>query len=123
MKNKKLISLAVGVVLVLAGLFVIYTNSKKPYDTKPVENKPITTTFSEYTMTEVSTHNNELDCWTAIDSSVYNVTSWISQHPGGKKAIIGLCGIDGSSAFNGKHGGQARPASELANFKIGTIKK
>jgi hypothetical protein len=25
------------------------------------------------------------------------------------------------AAFNGQHGGQARPASELAGFKIGTL--
>ena len=53
---------------------------------------------------------------------MYDVTSWISQHPGGEQAILGLCGIDSSDAFNGQHGGQRRPATELASFKIGILK-
>ncbi len=76
---------------------------------------------SGYTMAQVVAHNTASSCWTAINGSVYNVTSWISQHPGGQQAIISLCGIDGSAAFNDQHGGQRRPASELASFKIGAL--
>lgn len=76
---------------------------------------------SGYTMAQVAAHNTASSCWTAINGSVYNVTSWISQHPGGQQAIISLCGTDGSAAFNGQHGGQRRPASELASFKIGAL--
>lgn len=80
------------------------------------------TTVKSYTMTDVKTHNTSASCWTAVNGSVYDVTSWIGQHPGGAGAIKGMCGIDGSAAFNGQHGGQARPASELASFKIGILK-
>ncbi len=76
---------------------------------------------SGYTMAQVAAHNTQSSCWTAINGSVYNVTSWISQHPGGAQAIISLCGTDGSAAFNDQHGGQRRPASELASFKIGAL--
>lgn len=76
---------------------------------------------SGYTMAQVTAHNTQSSCWTAINGSVYNVTSWISQHPGGAQAIISLCGTDGSAAFNDQHGGQRRPASELASFKIGAL--
>lgn len=76
-----------------------------------------------FTMAVVATHDTSSSCWTAINGSVYDVTSWISQHPGGSEAIISLCGIDGSSAFNDQHGGQRRPANELAGFKIGTLAK
>lgn len=76
-----------------------------------------------YTLADVKKHATQTDCWTTVNGSVYNVTPWIAQHPGGAKAIISLCGIDGSDAFNGKHGGQARPESELASFKIGTLVK
>ncbi len=75
-----------------------------------------------YTLSEVKLHNTKASCWTAVNGSVYDVTSWISRHPGGAQAITSLCGIDGSSAFNGQHGGQARSASELASFKIGVLK-
>lgn len=74
-----------------------------------------------YTTAQVAQHSSSSSCWTAINGKVYDVTAWISQHPGGQQAILSLCGKDGSAAFNGQHGGQARPASELASFYIGVL--
>lgn len=88
----------------------------------PAQTQTQENVVKDYTMTDVALHKDASDCWTAINGFVYDVTSWISRHPGGKKAIVGLCGIDGSSAFNGKHGEQKRPAEELATFKIGNLK-
>lgn len=89
----------------------------------PVVTPPATGgTVKTYTLADVKLHNTKANCWTVVNGSVYNVTGWISQHPGGASAIIGMCGIDGSAAFNGQHGGQARPATELASFKIGVLK-
>ncbi len=84
---------------------------------------PATPEVTGHTLAEVAIHNSAQSCWTAIDGNVYDVTSWISRHPGGAQAILSLCGKDGSVAFNGQHGGQRRPASELAGFKIGVLKK
>lgn len=78
-------------------------------------------TVNSYKIADVALHANSSSCWTAINGNVYDVTSWISKHPGGSNAILSLCGHDGSDVFNGKHGGQARPESELANFKIGIL--
>lgn len=80
-----------------------------------------TTTTATFTLAQVAQHNTSASCYTVVSGSVYDVTSWISQHPGGASAIKNMCGIDASAAFNGQHGGQARPASELAGFKIGTL--
>ena len=76
-----------------------------------------------YSLNDVSTHKDASSCWTAINGNVYDVTSWIDQHPGGRQAILSICGKDGSSAFDNQHGGQRRPESELANFIIGTLIK
>ncbi len=76
---------------------------------------------SGITMATVAQHNTKTSCYTAINGSVYDVTSWISQHPGGSAAIISLCGKDGTAGFTGQHGGQGRPASELAAYKIGAL--
>lgn len=94
------------------------TTSVKPTSPTPpvVSNNP-----GEYRMADVAKHNTKADCWTTINGGVYNVTSWISEHPGGESAIIGLCGIDGSNQFNDQHEGQRRPANELAGFKIGVL--
>ena len=76
---------------------------------------------SGYTMAQVALHNNASSCWTVINGGVYDVTEWISQHPGGPAAILSLCGVNGSSAFNGQHSGDANPAAILASFKIGVL--
>ena len=72
-------------------------------------------------MAQVEQHNSSSSCWTAINGKVYDVTEWISEHPGGPEHIIPLCGTDGSAAFNAQHGGQSAPAAELASFYIGDL--
>jgi cytochrome b involved in lipid metabolism len=74
-----------------------------------------------YTLAELATHDDSKSCWAAINGSVYNLTSWISQHPGGAAHILSICGKDGSSAFNAQHGGQPKPEEMLATFKIGVL--
>jgi len=130
--NKK-ISLALGIiVIVVAGGTAIIQNmpSKQNSQIASVTTNQVTTNATTttstvapdtYTLADIATHNNSSSCWTAINGSVYDVTTWINQHPGGQQAILSLCGTDGSAAFNGQHGGQSRPASELATFKIGTL--
>lgn len=73
------------------------------------------------TMAMVATHNTASSCWTVIDGSVYDVTSWISQHPGGARAITQLCGTDGTALFEGQHAGGQRQAEALAGMKIGVL--
>lgn len=90
----------------------------KPVPTPAPAQQPGT-----YTMTQVATHASASSCWSVINGGVYDLTSWIGQHPGGSKAILGICGKDGSSAFNDQHGGQRRPANELTGFKIGALAK
>lgn len=80
-----------------------------------------TTKKTTYTLAEIALHNTKSSCWTTINGGVYDVTSWIAVHPGGASAIVALCGIDGSDAFNRQHGGQGRPATELKLFEIGAL--
>lgn len=74
-----------------------------------------------FTMAEVATHKDATSCYTVIRGNVYDVTSWISQHPGGAEAILSLCGKDGTTAFVDQHGGRPRQENELATFQIGTL--
>jgi cytochrome b involved in lipid metabolism len=73
------------------------------------------------TMQEVVAHATATSCYTTIGGSVYDLTPFIAQHPGGSSAILSLCGIDGAAAFSVQHGGQGNPATELASLKIGTL--
>lgn len=74
-----------------------------------------------YLMAQVAAHNNAKSCWTVINGGVYDVTSWINQHPGGPQAILSLCGKDGSALFIMQHSGDTRPQQELATFYIGKL--
>lgn len=80
-----------------------------------------TTAAGSYTMAQVATHANIASCWSTIDGNVYDLTSWIPQHPGGKRAIEGLCGKDGTAAFHGQHGDAKKQADILATMKIGVL--
>ncbi len=93
-----------------------------PATTTPPSSGPtIPNPSAGYTRAQVALHASAASCWTIVQGSVYDVTGWILQHPGGASAITSLCGVDGSAAFSGQHGGEARPAQELARFKIGIL--
>jgi hypothetical protein len=74
-----------------------------------------------YSMTEVAMHKEAASCWSAIDGNVYDLTSWIAKHPGGRQAIMGLCGTDGTEKFHGQHGENKQQADALATMKIGIL--
>jgi cytochrome b involved in lipid metabolism len=42
-----------------------------------------------YTMEEVAKHKKADDCWTVWQGKVYDITSYIKSHPGGKKIMAG----------------------------------
>ena len=78
---------------------------------------------SGYTMAMVKTHASEASCWTVISGNVYDLTKWISQHPGGSGAIKSLCGTDGTAGFLGQHEGKSKPASRLIGYLLGPLAK
>jgi hypothetical protein len=76
-----------------------------------------------YTLAQVRANNTAKSCWTAIDGYVYNLTNWISAHPGGSGAIMFLCGTDGTNAFKAQHENQTKPAIRLDGYRIGPLNK
>jgi hypothetical protein len=83
--------------------------------------EPVKTPEALYTMAKVKENNSATSCWSAINGNVYNLTKWISSHPGGASAISGLCGTDGTSSFNARHRGQGNPTSTLAGYLLGPL--
>ena len=82
-----------------------------------------TSSVREYTGAQVSTHNSAASCWSIINGDVYDLTNWISQHPGGAAAIQALCGIDGTQSFNNQHEGSAKVTRQLSQFYLGRLKQ
>jgi len=73
------------------------------------------------TVAEVSQHATPADCWTIIGGSVYDMTPFLNQHPGGSAAIAGLCGVDGTAGFGAQHGNASAPNAQLDALKIGVL--
>jgi len=60
--------------------------------------------MQEYTEEEVAAHNNEGDAWVVIEHpegefKVYDVTSFLPDHPGGKRAPLIYAGKDATEEF------------------------
>ena len=92
---------------------------KQPAPTTSATQEPTT---KSYTKAEVAAKNTASNCWTIVGNKVYDLTQWISRHPGGSGAIASLCGVDGTSGFKGKHGSSGRPNSILDSYYIGDLK-
>ena len=62
-----------------------------------------TNVLREYTLNEVCPHCHEDDAWIIIDEHVYDVTKFVSRHPGGKGPLLNLAGCDATDAFANYH--------------------
>lgn len=74
-----------------------------------------------YTMTQIASHNSAASCYSVVNGSVYDLTSFVANHPGGQAAIKSMCGTDATAAFAAQHGSSGKPNSVLAQFKIGKL--
>lgn len=73
------------------------------------------------TNSEIKKHNSRDDCWSIVNGKVYNLTSFVQQHPGGIELISSICGIDGTAAFSSQHGSSAKPNNALAGLLLGSL--
>lgn len=72
----------------------------------------------EYTWDEISLHNSADDCWLVAKGIVYDVTSFLSDHPAGPKSILRHGGTDATEDFN-FHSKSAR--AMWKPFEIGRV--
>merc|ERR1719245_765094 len=56
-----------------------------------------------YTLAEVAKHTTKSYCWVVVNGEVLDVTSFLSEHPGGELAILTFAGKDASEEFNMIH--------------------
>ena len=74
-----------------------------------------------FTSQEVSKHNAFSNCWVIVNNKVYDVTSYVSSHPGGVMAITNYCGTDMTSAFEMQHSNSGRANSILDTLYKGNL--
>jgi len=87
---------------------------------KPTLQQPQEGT-KEYTMEEVATHKREGDCWLVIEGKVYNITTFVDEHPGGYIIMDGA-GIDATKLFNVDFEHTDDAKDELKKLEIGKLK-
>lgn len=120
-QNIFLVSL-LGLVLVGAGLVAIIGLTKPAeIPSASADAPPVAVKVKAYAMADVATHANKESCWTAIDGNVYDLSGWISKHPGGEKAILGICGVDGTLTFRQMHKSNPKQENILTGFLIGFL--
>ncbi|GAA5805470.1 hypothetical protein HPULCUR_010986 [Helicostylum pulchrum] len=78
--------------------------------------------MGEYTLADVAKHNKPDDCWVVVNGEVLDVTDFLPDHPGGKKAILIYAGRDATEEFNMMH--KPDVVAKYAPYAIiGTLKK
>ena len=98
------------------------TQKAEPVETQAPEQTPAPEPVeSKYSMANIAKNDSTSSCWAAISGKAYDLTDWISEHPGGAGAIVSICGTDATSVFQGKHGGQSGPASSLSAYLLGDV--
>lgn len=78
----------------------------------------------QFTRQEIEKHNNENDCWLVIDNKVYDATSVLAWHPGGKAAVLGHAGkvhADTSNEFESIHDGYAYQKLKGQQSSVDTV--
>ncbi|XXG85278.1 hypothetical protein AAC387_Pa11g0384 [Persea americana] len=68
---------------------------------------------------ELAKHNSAEDVWISIQGKVYDVTTWLKDHPGGDLPLLNLAGQDVTDAFVAYHPGTAW--QHLHRFYIGRL--
>ncbi|KAG0605954.1 hypothetical protein M758_9G101100 [Ceratodon purpureus] len=72
-----------------------------------------------FSVAEVAKHNKETDLWIILKNKVYDVTSFVEEHPGGE-AIMNNAGSDSTEGFYGPQHG-TKVFEMLDDFYIGEL--
>jgi cytochrome b involved in lipid metabolism len=89
----------------------------------PTPTPTPTATTAGYTAAQVAANNTSASCWSIISNNVYDLTKWITSHPGGASAITSLCGRDGTDSFYSQHRSSSSPLRTLASYLLGPLSK
>lgn len=134
--NKATITIAVFIIVLVGGLLIWRAGDLQA----PVVNEEETTQEEQNTTEEetnettggfapmiseeeLAMHNSADDCWISYEGSVFDVTDWLTKHPGGSAAIAQYCGTSEAfeQALNRQHGErQQNMLPEVGEF-IGTL--
>lgn len=75
-----------------------------------------------YTLEDVLQHQKPNDCWIVRNGNVYNVSTFLSDHPGGDDLILELAGGDvGDIMQNGDHSHSDAAFDMMTEYLVGRV--
>ncbi|EEH05679.1 predicted protein [Histoplasma capsulatum G186AR] len=76
----------------------------------------------ELTFKELAEHNTKKDLYVTIHDTVYDVSNFVDEHPGGEEVLLDVGGRDATDAFEDVgHSDEAREI--LERLQIGKLKR
>lgn len=89
----------------------ILTNSNEAQTGKPNDLVTLAPPPKLFTLAEVKEHSDQRSCWIVISDKVYDVTDFLSDHPGGVEIILENAGTDATVPFDSK--GHSKTAIQM----------
>ncbi|CAD8150575.1 unnamed protein product [Paramecium pentaurelia] len=101
---------------IIAEVYSLYLDSQKkvPQQKELAKNQKLT-------WQELKKHDNQSSAYVAIKGKVYDVTSFLNSHPGGREFLLLNCGRDASLAFQSYHPFSEKPEKLLEKYLIGDL--
>lgn len=114
--------MGIAVSLLLATLLAAFVFIGKGSRRSATAKAPVNhlTTQKAYSKSEVAQHNKRTDCWIIIKDKVYDMTSYVDEHPGGD-AILAHAGDDSTEGFYGPQHA-SRVFDMVDEFYVGDLK-
>lgn len=75
------------------------------------------------TLSELKSHNTRSSAWVAIRGKVYDITEFISRHPGGDEVLLFAAGKDATTVFETYHSLNGAASLVLKKYCIGEIRE
>lgn len=76
----------------------------------------------QYSKADVAKHNKDKDMLIIVDDSVYDVSEFVNEHPGGAKILKRVAGKDATKQF-WKYHNESVLKKYSAKLKVGTVKE
>ena len=120
-----LIIFVVAVGIILGVSFLTKQNTKTTNENQNTVVPTDNTDSKTITLSQVSQHATSDNCWLIVSDKVYNVTDYISTHPGGPDKIISFCGKDATTAFTTRGGDGHSPTAQekLSSYYVEELAK
>lgn len=127
MKKELIITVLLGLIgIVFLGFVLANAAGKKPIQKQTQPSGAPTaasqqTTMQTFTAEDVALHASVNDCYMIVNTNVYDLTSYLPDHPGD---ISMYCGTDGTIAFttrNGKGPHDDKSVRQMETMIIGTL--